>query len=362
MGSVKLKPPNRGDNMIRVTSVTAVLLCLSHGVPQSYRFGPRETFSSPNRRLSSLVKQYYDNINDVDNFKLKTRYSSLTGIGATKYDNVVEETRTQADNLKTTLRNLAANSKASKYMNKIFQAGDCVKTVEEAIYAIERGTAIIERAEPELRQLISTASSIDDNSDIIEVTKTSVDILRQLETLMPKLAPSNSDICGSSFYTAFEALQTVGNVFYEVSEDRSLDLSTVTSLELKISRQIVNSVNSFLKKLTQTFTDLEANCNSDKSYNVRSLQAIGRMLNDLADLFNELGDHEGETEIREKTKLTNKVTDVISKLPNTSVPGLNCNNPGDFKTTARSLEDLVKLIEEVGINKLKNQLGLQGIF
>merc|ERR1712106_971272 len=236
------------------------------------------------------------------------------------------------------------------------------KTVEEAIYAIERGTAIIERAEPELRQLISTVSSIDDNSDIIEVTKTSVDILRQLETLMPKLAPSNSDICGSSFYTAFEALQTVGDVFYEVSEDRSLDLSTVTSLELKISREIVNSVNSFLKKLKRTFADLEANCNSDKAYNVRSLQAIGRMLMDLADLFNELGDHEGETEIREKTKLTNKVADVISKLPNAAVPGLNCNNPGDFETTARTLEDLVKLIEEVGIDKLKNQLGLQGIF
>merc|ERR1711935_1074120 len=95
------------------------------------------------------------NINDVDNFKLKTRYSSLTGIGATKYDNVVEEARTQADNLKTALRNLAANPKAAKYMTKIFQAGDCVKTVEEAIYAIERGTAIIERAAPDLRQLIS---------------------------------------------------------------------------------------------------------------------------------------------------------------------------------------------------------------
>jgi len=49
-------------------------------------------------------------------------------------------------------------------------------------------------------------------------------------------------------------------------------------------------------------------------------------------------------------------------LPNTAVPGLNCNNPGDFETTARTLEDLVKLIEEVGIDKLKNQLGLQGIF
>merc|ERR1711892_1207185 len=160
---VKLKPHKRGDKMIRVISVAAVLLCLSHGVPQSYQFGPRETFSSPNRRLSSLVKQYYANINDVDNFKLKTRYSSLTGIGATKYDNVVEETRTQADNLKTTLRKLAANPKAAKYMNKIFQAGDCVKYFFHVFYAIERGTAIIERAEPELRQLISTASSIDDN-------------------------------------------------------------------------------------------------------------------------------------------------------------------------------------------------------
>ena len=112
---------------------------------------------------------------------------------------------------------------------------------------------------------------------------------------------------------------------------------------------------------------------------MRALKAIGNMLNDLADLFKELGDQEGEKEIREKTKFTNKIAvsiklgikqdninkyfqAAIQKFPDSSVEGLNCNNPGDFETTARMLEDLVKLIEEVGIDKLKNQLGIQGLF
>merc|ERR1711892_899556 len=257
---------------------------------------------------------------------------------------------------------LAANPSAAQYMKKTFQVGDCVKTVEEAIAAIEDGASIIEGAEPELTKLISTLSGLDDTAEIIEVTKTSVDVLRQLETLMPKLAPANPDICGSSFEVAFETLQTVGDILNEISEDNLLELLRVTRLELKISREIVVSVNIFLKKLRQSVSDLGTNCTTDKGYNVMALKAMGSMLNDLADLFRDLGDQEGEKEIREKTKFTAKIAAAITNFPDADVGVLDCNNPGDFETTARMLEDLVNLIEEVGLDKLKNQLGLQGLF
>merc|ERR1712128_301478 len=99
--------------------------------------------------------------------------------GSNNNDNLFEETRKQADNVKSTLRKLASNPGASKYMKKIFQVGDCVQTVEEAIASIENGASIIEKAKPELSRLMSSVKSIDDNSDMLQVTKTSAEILSQ---------------------------------------------------------------------------------------------------------------------------------------------------------------------------------------
>merc|ERR1711935_97512 len=266
---VKSKSPT----MLRAVLVSTAVICLSEGFPQTNQF--LQQGGRTNRKLSSLVKQYFANIKDVDNFSLKVRSSLSTGLGSNEYENIVEKTRKQTNALKKTLMKLAANPSAAQYMKKTFQVGDCVKTVEEAIAAIESGASIIEGAEPELTKIISTLSGLDDTSEIIEVTKTSVDVLRQLETLMPKSAPANPDICGSSFEVVFETLQTVGDVLNEISEDSSLELARVTRLELKLSREIVVSVNSFLKKLRQNFSDLSASCTSDKGYNARALMAMG---------------------------------------------------------------------------------------
>jgi len=274
---------------------------------------------------------------------------------------IFEESRTQANSLKATLRKLANNPKASRYMNRVFVTGDCVQTVREAIAAIEEGASIVEGAEPQLTGLFAIVNIIDDDSDILQVTKTSAEILRQMESLMPKLAPFNKNFCGSTFDVAYETLKTVGDVLYEVSQDRLLDLSKVTELELRISKEIVDSVTYFLVDLRDAFADLRSHCTTHKGYNVRSIQAIGSMLHALADLFKNLGDFEGEREIREKTKLTMKITETIGNLPEFDVGNLNCNSPGDFEATATMLEDLAKLIEEIGIEKLTSQLGVAGL-
>merc|ERR1712106_257743 len=275
---------------------------------------------------------------------------------------IFEETRIQANSLKATLRKLANNPKSSRYMKRVIITGDCVQTVEEAFDAIEHGANIIEGAKYELTELLTTVNRINDNSEILQVTETSAEILRQIESLIPKLAPSNENFCGSTFEVAYETLKTVGDVLYEVSEDKSLGLAKVTKLELRISKEIVDSVANFLGELKDTFADLRNHCTSHKGYNVRSMQAIGSLLHSLADPFKNLGDSEGEREIREKTSLTLKIAGAIRNFPKSDVGNLNCNSLGDFEATARMLEDLSELIEEVGIENLKSQLGVNGLF
>jgi len=375
---------NSIKTMFRAICFAAVITtCLSHTFRNFYqdsRFSTKPVFKSflSSSNIQPQIPIGFGGFGSIDNGNGKGSLSKIfsniqsnnpigfAGFVSTKNNNdkneIFEETRIQAISLKATLRKLANNPKASRYMKRVFLTGDCVQTVEEAIAAIENGASIIEAAKPEMTRLLSTVNRIDDDSDILQVTKTSAEILRQMESLIPKLAPSNDKFCGSTFDVAYETLKTVGDVLYEVSEDRSLGLSKVTKLELKISKEIVDSVTIFLGELRDTFTDLSSHCTSHKGYNVRSLQAIGSMLHALADLFKNLGDNEGEKEIRDKTSLTNKIARAIENFPESDIGNLNCNSPGDFEATARMLEDLTKLIEEVGIDKLKSQLGVTGLF
>ena len=48
----------------------------------------------------------------------------------------------------------------------------------------------------------------------------------------------------------------------------------------------------------------------------------------------------------------------ISKLGDLDLGTLECTNSGSFKVAAQALDDIANLIEEVGIEKLCQQLGL----
>merc|ERR1712106_552401 len=382
---------NTINTMFRAICFAAVITtCLSHNFRNFYqdsRFSTKPVFKSFLSNIQPKIP-----IVSIDNariFSLQSQASKVStkpvprsflsssnirpnnpigfgGFVSTKNNNdknnIFEETRIQAISLKAILRKLSNNPKASRYMKRVFLTGDCVQSVEEAFDAIENGVSIIEGAKPELTRLLSTVKRIDDDSDILQVTKTSAEILRQMESLIPRLAPSNQNFCGSTFDVTYKTLKTVGDVLYAVSEDKTLGLPKVTKLELKISKEIVDSLTIFLGELRDTFADLRSHCTSHKGYNVRSLQAIGSMLHALADLFKNLGDNEGEKEIREKTSLIKKIAGAIENFPESAVGNLNCNSPGDFEATSRMLEDLAKLIEEVGIDKLKSQLGVTGLF
>ena len=48
----------------------------------------------------------------------------------------------------------------------------------------------------------------------------------------------------------------------------------------------------------------------------------------------------------------------IKQLGDLDLGTLDCDTPGSFKVAADSLDDLAGIIEEVGIDKLSEQLGL----
>jgi len=286
-----------------------------------------------------------------------TRISPSTGSSS----NIATVTRQQTEGLKTILNTVSMNPTASRYINQLFTSGTCIKTLEDAITAIETGTTLIENAEPELTKLASSLNSITDTSDVAAATRVSAEILLQMEALLPKLTPRYST-CGSTSEVTFEALNTVGQVLKEISVDSSIFLSQVTRQKLVRSQTIVDSVTLLMKQLKSTFSDLSLFCTSDTNYNIKALSSMASMLDQLAELFTTLGAKEKANSIRQNSSFTQKIVAAVQNSDVNQLLSLDCNKPGDFSSVAQALNDIADLIDEVGIETLKQQIGLADLF
>merc|ERR1712106_258135 len=164
--------------------------------------------------------------------------------------------------------------------------------------------------------------------------------------------------CGSTFEDTFEALNTVGQVLTDISADSSIFLSQVTRQKLARSKTFVDPVTLLMKQLKSTFVDLSLLCTTDKNYSLRALSSIANMLDQLAELFTSLGTGEKANSIRQNSIFTQNIVAAIDNSDVNDFVNLDCNNPGDFKSIAQSLEDIADLIDEVGLETLKEQIGI----
>merc|ERR1712106_209521 len=276
---------------------------------------------------------------------------------STTSSNIATVTRLQTEALKANLNLVSNNPIASRYINRLFTSGTCIKTLEDAIAAIETGTTLIENAGPELTKLLSSLNGITDKSDVAAATRFSADMLLQMEALLPKLTPGIST-CGPNFEVTYEALITVGQVLGDISADSSIFMSQVTRQKLARSKTITDSVTVFMKQLDSTYSDLTLLCTLDKNYSLKTLSSIAGMLDHLAELFTSLGAEEKAKSIRENSIFTQNIVAAIDNSDVSDFMNLDCNNPGDLTTIAQSLEDIADLIDEVGLETLKDQIGI----
>jgi len=293
-------------------------------------------------------------------YKSKITY---TGLALTKNlartSDFVEQTRTQANSLKTTLRSLATMPGANKIVNRVINDVNnvCLNSLEEAIEAVETGTRIVENAGPEIKQLIQTVEAFEKITDTPTVIRESAKMLRLLEVLMPKLAPANVQVCKANNDEAFGSLRSLAVLVDELSSSNQIT-GIETKEKLKTSAKIISGATTFITQLNKSFTKFDKLCSSDKEYNVEAITSIGDMMSGLADLFGALGGISDAEDIRKQEDFTKRVVANIKKLGNYDLGTLECNKNGSFKVAAQTLDDIATLIEEVGLETLCTQLGV----
>ena len=230
---------------------------------------------------------------------------------------IIKQTRTLSNSVQQTLRNLAANPASAVIVDRIIGDKDnvCLNSLEEGLNYIETATGLVENAGNDIKQLIKKVNSMKKLRDPAEVVGEVAAVLRILEPLVNKIAPSNPEVCQASPEQGFGSLRSLAVVVADLAEDPSLDnlqVSPAGREELRKSANAISAVTSFLTRLRQTFFRFQTICTADKQYNLESISAIGDLINHLADLFGSLGGIKTGESIRKGKRFVERV--VVSSI------------------------------------------------
>merc|ERR1711892_40543 len=286
--------------------------------------------------------------------------SAVRTAGLSGSDDIVKQTRAQAESLKDDLKSLGRNPRAAQIVNKVFSDRNnvCIKSMDDAIEAIETSTKLFENAGSEIKQLINTLGVFERKIDTPAAVRETAKIIRLLDILIPKLTPDTFSKCNPSSTNVFGSLQSLAGLVDELSSKDDIYFSTQKRQSLKSSAKIVIKVTDFLSKLTNKFSRFDRFCTSDKSYNIEVITALSEMMADLAGLYRALDGHDAAFEISKQGDFTQKVVANLKQLGDLELISLDCNKAGSFQGIANAVEDLAGLIEEVGLDNLCNQLNL----
>jgi len=300
---------------------------LEYNIPRFYRSGP---YPSYKRSLFTVGSGLTKKISTSD---------------------IVGETRSLARSLTSTLKGLAANPSSAARVNQIISDNysPCLNSIEEGLATIQSATKLVESIGPDVQALMDKFNSFEKLSEPSVVVRETGALLRLMKPLVEKTGQSSSDDCQVG------SLRSLAVLTSELADKPGINLGVRE--KLRRSSAGISSVTTYLIKLQASSAKLENFCTADNKYNRQSIAAIGDLMDDLADLYGALGDAKTGERIRYGKVYTDKVTAELTKLDTVGLGESDCSQHGDISAAAQTLEDLATLIDEVGIENLREQLG-----
>merc|ERR1711997_540923 len=261
-------------------------------------------------------------------------------------------------------RSIARNPRASQILNKVFSDRNnvCIKSMDDAIEAIETSTKLFENAGSEIKQLVDSVDAFNKNIDTPTVVREAAKTIRILEVLIPKITPDSYSKCSPSSSNVFGSLSSLADLVNELASREDIYFTIHKRQTLKSAAKTVTTVTDFLSKLGRDFSRFDQFCSRDKDYSVELISALSDMMDDLAGLYKSLDGHSAAAELSKQGDFIEKIVKNIEKIDHLDMITLDCNQSKSSGKITDTLEDLAGLIEEVGLENLCNQLDLDCSF
>jgi len=273
-------------------------------------------------------------------------------------EDIIEQTRAQAELLKEHLWSIAESPDNTEIVNKVFAEKNtaCIGSIEDAVEAVEEGVKLVQNAGAELKHLVEAVQIFNATVTPVLVVKESATIIRILDVLIPKITPSSQSYCGDA--DQFASFSSLVVIIDELASKEDLHFSLHKKQNLKSSAKIVSHVINFLAQLKTSFSKFDRLCTMDKNYNIAVIHTIVSLMKDLADLYTNLGGLTAAAEIMKNESFVKQAVGNIEKLRDLDLISLDCNTPWKLELIAGTMDDLAQLMEDVGMENLCRELNL----
>merc|ERR1712241_1381694 len=180
-------------------------------------------------------------------------------------------------------------------------------------------------------------------------------VLRALDPLVKKIAPNSITVCNGSPDSVVSSLLSLTSVIKQLSVNPQVNSETRRTFT-EVS-DVVGKITTLVGRMREQTNEFKNFCSGDKKSSADAIKALGDIIRDVADMTSSLGDEESAEAIKKGNELTANIAAQLEQMKDIDVGDLDCSDQ-DLISAAGSLEDVANIIQEVGLENLKRQLGV----
>merc|ERR1712156_347860 len=268
---------------------------------------------------------------------------------------LVQNTKAQAEAAVELLKSFEGSDIAAQYIEPIFATTDCIDGIPAAISLIEEGAKIVADNAPELVYLEALVENLRGEKDILKLLKGSSKMLRTLDNLIPNIVSPSS--CLTDPESSVKAFQDLGAALKEINNNPNLNVPLSGKGLLDYSATVMIETTEFLKTMNTNLNAFETICRSGTKDQAAIYDTIINIMDSLASLFGVLGFEDKEADIQKQGAFIRKIVIEFEDLQLLNLD-IECSLNGSYSDLAQLHDDLAKIVEEVGVEKLSTELGV----
>lgn len=282
------------------------------------------------------------------------------GLETSSSSSLVEQTKNLVSTVTSYLTTLSAQPTCTAPINKIIRDlnSPCLSNIDDGIENFQTITEIVETLDP-IAVKFTSLENVKDTAEVLLQTAALMRLMVPLEEKMRLINHKCEDQDG--------ALGSLGKLLSQLSNNRALAVQHGVREQLKKAGSVISTVAPFITGLRSSSARLEKICTEGELFSLASLKEFGDLTEQMADLFSNLGDEKtGETFRYGKLYIDRIMAELGKEEKRKQDLGLtdfdfglgspDCTK-GDLAGSADALEDIARLVQDVGIETLKNQLG-----
>jgi len=274
-------------------------------------------------------------------------------------NDIISQTKAQALGLIDILTEFSSDPKAVQFARDNIDGSACIKSLGDAISATKFASDLMERSGSELSSLLNTYEQLKNEKDTVALMRGSAKMLIILDDLIPKLAnfPLTTQ-CRVGPNETLKGMQDLANLVIKMSKNPDFPLESRSYLER--SGKIMDASVTFITNTRKIYKKFPEFCSSDADFTDKAIGAVGRLVDEASILVKAVGRDFDLQEIKQKNiNYASQLVDTMRKVQSLDIGFISCNTALSWKLTAEAMNEVADIVEEIGIDQLSKQLGIE---